>query len=248
MRILAAVALSIGLATTASAAPGVTLTMKDGRVWLVARDATVGQILDEWSRVGGTRVVNADRVPGRVTIELDGVAESQALDLLLRSAGGFVAKARPLAGAGAQSQFESVFIVAVSQPPAPRPAAAAAEPAYPAPQQPAVAVAPGVQRLIGPDGRPVPDDQEDAAARQQLRQVSPAGSMPPGFSAPPQTAPVQPAAVAPAQQPGQQTAPAPATSQTPGMSGGVPVPGMIVPAPASTTTPGSQRPPRQPAT
>ncbi len=48
------------------AGPGVTqagevrLAIKDGRVELVARDATLREILLEWERVGGTRIVNRE--------------------------------------------------------------------------------------------------------------------------------------------------------------------------------------------
>ena len=46
------------------------LSIQNGRVSLSARDVTLRQILVEWERVGGTRIVNRDRVPGALlTIE-----------------------------------------------------------------------------------------------------------------------------------------------------------------------------------
>ena len=61
--------------------------MQNGRVSLVAKDATVRQILAEWARVGQTKIVNVERVPGGpVTLELTNVPEAQALDVLLRVA------------------------------------------------------------------------------------------------------------------------------------------------------------------
>ena len=83
-----------------SARAQVRVSMHDGRVSVVAHDATVRQILAEWARVGQTRFVNADRVPGGpVSIELTDVPEEQALDILLRSVSGYVAAPRPFVAA-----------------------------------------------------------------------------------------------------------------------------------------------------
>src|SRR5260221_9899014 len=85
-----------GVALTVTAAPAVRLSFSDGRVWLAVNGATAGQILAEWARVGGTRVVIQERVAGQpLTLEMSGVPEMQALDIVLRSAGGFIATARP---------------------------------------------------------------------------------------------------------------------------------------------------------
>jgi hypothetical protein len=40
------------------------LSIHDGRVSIVAKDATVRQILTEWARVGRTKIVNVERIPG----------------------------------------------------------------------------------------------------------------------------------------------------------------------------------------
>ncbi len=49
----------------------VQLSIADGRVSLVAKDATVRQIMAEWERIGQTKVVNLERVPGGpITLEL----------------------------------------------------------------------------------------------------------------------------------------------------------------------------------
>src|SRR5437867_431334 len=64
----------------------VQLTMQNGRVTVVAKDATLRQILSEWARVGQTKIVNGDRIPGGpLTIELRDVPEEQALKTLLRA-------------------------------------------------------------------------------------------------------------------------------------------------------------------
>ena len=53
------------------------------------------QILTEWARVGQTRIVNVERIPGGpVTLQLTDVPESEALDLLLRSVTGYMAAQR----------------------------------------------------------------------------------------------------------------------------------------------------------
>ena len=118
MRMLLRPALFIGLLACAPAASAqVQLTMADGQVSISAKNATVGQILAEWARVGQTRIVNADRVAGGpMTIELTGVSEAQALDILLRSAGGYLLAPRATASATG-SRFDRILIVAASSAP-----------------------------------------------------------------------------------------------------------------------------------
>jgi len=172
-RVLLASILTISAWCAAWAAPRVQLTIRDGRVWLVAVDATAAEIFAEWSRVGHTTVVNAARLAdGRLTLQLTGVSEREALDVLLRAAAGFIAVPRVTAHAdssGAQSEFERILILPASR----APASAAGAPSAPAPAEAppptttpttTIFVAPGVQRIIGPDGLPVPDDQDDAPA------------------------------------------------------------------------------------
>src|SRR3954463_11408716 len=73
----------------------VRVSIANGRVTIVATDATPRQILEEWARVGRARVVNAERLTGPATsIDLENVPEAQALDTVLRSAGGYVAAPR----------------------------------------------------------------------------------------------------------------------------------------------------------
>ncbi len=216
---------------TAAQAPRIQLSIHDGRVWLAATNATPRQILVEWARVGRTRVDNEERIPGGpLTLQLDGVPEQQALDVLLRSAGGFMATTRAVAVADA-SRFDRIIIVpfrTAAKDDVTRSAGGQAAPSFPYPQAALETVAsPGVQRVIGPDGLPVPDDQEDTPGGPPTRPTF--TSIPPGFSAPPDAPP--PATAAPAL--------APAT--TPGPPVGVAVPGTIVqPRPPA----GRTRPPR----
>ena len=88
-----------------------TLTMHDGRVSLVAKDATIRQILTEWARVGQTRIVNVERIPGGpVTLELDNVTEMQALEVLLRPLSGYIAAPRGVAAANL-SVYDRIIIM-----------------------------------------------------------------------------------------------------------------------------------------
>lgn len=109
-----------GFAGVASVAAAGELTVKiaDGRATVIARDVPVRQILAEWARVGNTRVVGAEKlIGGPVSLEIVDVPEKDALDILLRSAAGYMAAPRAGAVAGA-SQFDRVFILATSRPPA----------------------------------------------------------------------------------------------------------------------------------
>jgi hypothetical protein len=87
------------------------LTLKDGRVSIVAKDVTVRQILTEWMRVGQTKIVNVDRIPGGpVTLELNNVTETQALDVLLRPLSGYIAAPRAVAAANL-SDFDRIIVM-----------------------------------------------------------------------------------------------------------------------------------------
>jgi hypothetical protein len=156
------------LPAIATAEPHVTLAMRGGLVWLSATDATPRQILAEWTRVGGTRIMNGDRLGNApMFIQLDGVAETAALDIVLQSAGGFVATRRK-PESSVTSQFDAIWIfsgasrLASSANTLPSANSRSLSPAPPpAPVQP-VEIAPGVFRLVGSDGQLVPDDQDDA--------------------------------------------------------------------------------------
>ena len=62
--LIAAIAASAFLGAATRASADVQLTIQDGRVTLLAKDATVKQILTEWARVGQTKIVNVERIPG----------------------------------------------------------------------------------------------------------------------------------------------------------------------------------------
>jgi hypothetical protein len=127
--------------------PPVQLRFQDGLVTLRAQNAPIRTILVEWARLGGTTIVNGDYLPGPpLTLELTGVPERQALDVVLRTAAGYMLAPRR-AGATGVSAFDRIVILPTSV--APPPAAAAARPA------PAAIRSPVIARARAPV--PVPD-------------------------------------------------------------------------------------------
>ena len=155
----------------------VNLQFSDGLVSLRAQNAPVRAILAEWARLGGTTIVNGDRVAGApVTLELTNVPEGQALDIVLRSVAGYMLGPRRSGAAGA-SAYDRIMILPTSvapRNPPPPPAAAAVlgpRPVLPRP------VLPRPQQPRDQDG--VPDDVEaaDDAANQPMPPQFP-GAMP----------------------------------------------------------------------
>jgi hypothetical protein len=205
------------LCAVSTASADVQVTMNSGRVSLVAKDATVRQILTEWARVGQTKIVNVERLPGGpITLQLDNVTESQALEILLRTLSGYIAAPRPVDVANL-SHFDRIIIM---------PTLASARPATSSPPPPVFQQAPQFQQV-----QPVDDDQDERPAPNVGGPNTPRG---PVFNTFPQPQVVNPQ-VAPAQQPGAPIAPqtspsAPMSSPTPvAPYGGVSVPGMVAP-------------------
>ncbi len=115
-RLFVAVALISGSASLATAGD-LKLTLSNGRVTLIATDVPLGQILDEWARVGKTTIVNGDKLSGPpLTLQLVDRPEREVLDLLLRSASGYIAAQRQVSIADA-SVFDRVMILPVSHGP-----------------------------------------------------------------------------------------------------------------------------------
>ena len=133
MRAFSTIALAgcVWLALGSAARADVQISMRDGHVSLVAKDATVRQILTEWARVGRTQIVNVERIAGGpITIEFTNVPEQEALDTLLRSLSGYMVAPRAAVMPNASS-FDRIIVMPTVA--APRPAASAAAPAPPAP-------------------------------------------------------------------------------------------------------------------
>ena len=115
-----AVALVALSASYSYAAPGeLKLTISNGRVTIVADQVPVSRILAEWSRVGQTRIVNGERLLTNVSLEVIDWPERKALDLVLRSASGYMAAERQgVAANPSASTFDRVMILPFSKGPA----------------------------------------------------------------------------------------------------------------------------------
>lgn len=134
---------------TPARAQGLKLSFNQGRVSVDATAVPVRTILNEWAKLGGTKVVGAERISGApLTLKLVDVPEAQALDIILRSVAGYMAAPRG-AVAGA-SMYDRILVMATSSGPAPaaasRPAANNANPNN------------GTQRFI--PSRPVRQEQQ----------------------------------------------------------------------------------------
>ncbi len=123
LRLPLVAALLVAVATPAAAqqvaAQQVKLSMHNGLVTLDVANVPVRQILAEWARVGRVAVINGEKVAGTpVTLQLAGVPERQALDIILRSAAGYLVSARPGTPDPSQALFDKVVILATSVAPA----------------------------------------------------------------------------------------------------------------------------------
>jgi hypothetical protein len=150
-RTLLTFALSIGACLPANAQQ-LKLSFNDGRVSIDATSVPVRTILVEWGKLGGTKVIGGERVAGApVTLKLENVPESQALEIVLRSVAGYMAAPRSAAAATGASMYDRILVMATSAtPPAP-----AARPAGNAPNAGAAAN----QRFAPP--RPSPADEDE---------------------------------------------------------------------------------------
>jgi len=121
-----AFAVSAWLALAPAASAEVRLSLHNGRVTLIAKDATIRQILAEWARVGKTKIVNGDRVPGGpLTLELKDVPEAEALDVLLRTLSGYMAAPRLSLVSADTSVYDSIVVMPTVAAAAPRTGSAA---------------------------------------------------------------------------------------------------------------------------
>ena len=170
-------------------AQAVKLEFNNGRVSLSAQNVPLRTILAEWARLGGTTIVNGDRVTGApVTLELIAVPERQALDTLLRGVAAYMLAPRRDGSIGS-STFDRILILPTSaaprNPPPPAnaglgPGAPGARPLLPRPQVLANPANPGGDDADGipadlvpqprvvqpprPIGPTIVDDTDDAAA------------------------------------------------------------------------------------
>jgi len=162
----------VGLAVVVHAQEPLQLHIANGRVTLHARNVPVRTILAEWSRIGGARVVNGDRVAGApVTLDLQDVPERQALDILLRGVSGYMLAAREPGTAVGASAFDRIMILPTS-------AAPRNPPPAPAPVFQGFSGAPrGVVRqvvpAVEPDDQDADDPDADAGAKDDIPVAQP---------------------------------------------------------------------------
>lgn len=150
--------LSYLIVTLLFAAPAgaqqVSLEIKDGRVNLETKGATLRTILTEWEKVGGTRIVGVEKVTGApLTLTLEDVSEREALEVLMRDVAGYMAAPRAASAEAGASVYDRIMVLASSSAPA-----ASAATSQPAPRGPA-----GVPRFVRPRPDPrvgVPQDDQ----------------------------------------------------------------------------------------
>ncbi len=243
--LVGAVLTVVAIAPAALHADTVQLSLRDGRLTLVAVSASPSQIFEAWTRAGGVQVVNAERMPAApLTLTLQDIPEEQALDTVLRSVSGYMARRRPSPAPG-ESVFDRIIIlptvVAAARPatiPTPVPAGRAGRGA-PAPATPTTfPQGPGVGRIIGPDGQPMEDDQADAPPPPfnggDMPQPGGRGAPPPRVMppSPPPQAP-EPQQTPGTSQPGVSSTPGVPQSGATSAPAGVSRPGEAAPAPAT---------------
>ncbi len=178
-RAAAAAIVALGLVSPCWAGQ-VKLEIRDGLVTLDAQNASPREILAVWSRVGQTRIVNAERVPGGpLTLQLNRVPEARALDILLRSVAGYVAAPRVVAAGAPVSRFDRLVIMTT-----PRPAAGAVSPAVAGnPSAPPPVFEQRRRMGYQPQPNLMVDDQDEPVVQPQ--QQPPQPMMPPGGAAQP---------------------------------------------------------------
>jgi hypothetical protein len=141
----------LSISVLPAAAQSVKVAFHDGKVDLSAQNATPRAILTEWGRVGGTRLVNVERVTGSpMTLEFKNADEQQVLESLLRGVSGYMLG--PRVARASTSGFDRIVLLPTSN------ASVAAAP-RPTPVTPAFGRPPVPQALrrLPP---PVDDDQD----------------------------------------------------------------------------------------
>lgn len=198
--------------TGIASAQALSLEFNQGRVKLTAENVPVSRILAEWARLGGTQIVNGERIPGApVSLQLVDATERQALDIVLRQAAGYMVLARDANSKGASS-FAKIMVLpttsrapaaaALPQPPSPPPQFREPEPEIEEDEEPSPGPPPNFPRGRIPNvnvprgGAPIPpDDQDEIDPEEQEPQppapgnpfgVVPGGERPGTISTPPQ--------------------------------------------------------------
>ena len=222
----------VGFAALAAAQAPLQLHISNGRVTLHAQNVPLRTILAEWSKLGGAKIVNGEAVAGApLTLDLEGVPERQALDIILRGVSGYMLAARQPGTVGV-SMYDRIMILPTSV----------------APRNPPPALAgtmPGVIRPVAPrqpDDQSA-DDQDAAQGNDGVPLGRPVPIPRPIAGGAPGTAPVLPPAALPENEPQQPPAPVVTPTNPFGLPAGSSArPGVIAPPQQQPTPP---RPPQE---
>lgn len=209
---LLAATLAVALMPGQASAQDLKLAIDNGRVTLIAENVPVSRILAEWARVGQATVLNGEKLTGPpVTLHFENHPEREVLEVLLRSASGYIVAPRPTMLANA-SAFDRILIMPTSRAPA---VSAAPPPQFNRPPTPPIPIQPDFD-----------EQPNDPVMPPGMQQPPPNPNMPPDM---PMTMPV----------PGQPQAPT--TQPRPGMPMPVPGrpggPGGVQPNPYGTQPP-----------
>jgi hypothetical protein len=235
---IAAAAMALLLCSGVSSAQGVTLEFSQGTVNLSVQNATARAVLAEWARLGGTTIVGADRMVGApITLELSGVTERQALDIILRDVSGYMLAARQNAATGV-SRIDRILVMPTTAPP--RPAPAATFSASPPPFAPRNAFdADAAEDEAVRREELIQRQREAAEAARRLTEQIRAGVVTSGGTVRPSTPP-PPFSAEPADRETPQPGPMPGNPFMP--TPGSPTPGTIAPVPQQQQAPNAPRP------
>jgi len=218
-----------GAVSTAAVAGDLQMSMQNGRVTIIADNVPLRQILAEWARIGQSKILNIEKVSGpSVTLQLVDTPEKDALDILLRSASGYIAAPRAVAVAGA-SMYDRITIMPTSRAPAAVAATNVPPPTFQRPPQPTDE---GDEPI-----NVVPNQPQNPVIGQYPGM--PPGVMPPNGVQPPGTIQTPVLQSQPGMPTAPQTSPRPGALPAPTMPNGVPNPYQVVrPGPGGPGGPG----------
>jgi hypothetical protein len=196
MKFLCSTVVVVLLSALPAQAQQLTLQITSGRVTLDAVNVPARQILAEWARVGGTKVVGAEKITGTpLTLKLVDMPERQALDIILRNVAGFMAAPRQASATPGASAYDRILIMATSSVVPAQPAAAGRNTPAPnfgaamngtqrraAPRPPNLP--PGVGDEPAQDDQGIQDDQADTGVPEQPVFTFPPPQQPGGVNNP----------------------------------------------------------------
>jgi len=158
------------------------LDIRDGLVNLDASNVPARQILAEWARIGGTKVVGAEKIPGApLTLKLENVPERQALDIILRNVAGYMAAPRRAAAEPGLSGYDRIVILPTTA--APATTNANANTGVRMPGNPGSM--PGLERRVPPRPPGMPGPDGDGSANVAAMEPDPQEPAENGFQPPP---------------------------------------------------------------